>query len=538
MNHTPRNFRHSKKRGLDTKDFSKTIDFIAKGFKPLLDLAVQNKPLPFEQWLDAHLETSEFFCSPEFLCVGQDGEAAALLFSSLREQAGLIEPVTASDYFAILVQTMKGVAVRPAYGLHPRLMILGQLEARLVETDVMILSGLNEGTWPPDAGLDPWMSRPMRKRFGLPPLERSIGLSAHDFAQALCAKQVYLTRSLRVDGTPTVPSRWLQRMDTVLQSCGLETGVLQDGDLLKQARMLNDVEGTFPVERPAPTPPVSARPRQLPVTQIETWMNDPYGIYARHILKLKPLDQLEQPLDAKLRGTLIHAVLDQFVKTYPDDLPENTEMTFMTIARAELDALGIEPDIRSFWEPRLSKIANFLIDHETTWRQDMKNAAREIDGKITIDGPAGPFTLTARADRIDSTRDDKGAAIIDYKSGGSFTGKGMIDGRYPQLPLEAIILEDGGFEKIKPMQTIDLSYWIINGSGDGGTIKGIAAADKLTIAKDNAREGLSNLIATFDLESTPYYSLPRPERAPRFNDYEHLARVLEWTALDEQEDAA
>src|SRR5690606_19722864 len=160
------------------------------------------------------------------------------------------------------------IAVRPAYGLHPRLMILGQLEARLVEADVMILSGLNENTWPPDPGLDPWMSRPMRKTFGLPPLERGIALSAHDFAQAFGAKKVVMTRSVRVDGTPTVPSRWLQRLDTVLQASDLAPSIIRKGDLLTYARTIDHVDEFLPVERPAPTPPADVRPRKLSVTQI------------------------------------------------------------------------------------------------------------------------------------------------------------------------------------------------------------------------------------------------------------------------------
>lgn len=525
-------------RKKDVTAFANTLGHIEEGFSPLLELTKSKTKMPFEHWLDAHLQTAEFFCDASVLWTKQDGEAAALFLSDLREHADQLPAVDGKEYLAVLEQTMKAVAVRPAFGLHPRLMILGQLEARLVEADVMVLSGLNEGTWPPDAGLDPWMSRPMRKRFGLPSPERSVGLSAHDFAQSLCAKKVYLTRSLRVDGTPTVPSRWLQRMDTVLQACGLKADALQDGHLLEQARLLDMSAEYKPLSRPEPRPPVDVRPRHLSVTQIDLWMNDPYSIYARHILKLRPLDPLEQPLDAAMRGTLIHAVLDNFVTEFPDHLPPDAAERFMTIARNELDALSLEQDVKSFWEPRLSKIARWLVDHERGWRTSMKPAAREIKGKMELMGPAGTFTLTARADRIDFSRDGSSGAIIDYKSGGTYTAKGMQDGRYPQLPLEALILEQGGFDDIKAVPVSALSYWVVNGSKDGGTIRSMQKPDELTLAKENARQGLQDLITTFDSQSTPYYSLPRPEKAPRYNDYEHLARVREWTSLDEQEDAA
>jgi ATP-dependent helicase/nuclease subunit B len=526
----------------DTAGLRDTLSFVQKNFAPLLELATEDSPKPFADWYDAHLQVAESFCSPDILWAGQDGEAASVFFSGLREQSMLLPPITLPDYLALVESTMRTVAVRPTYGLHPRLMILGQLEARLIKADVMILSGLNEGSWPPKPSTDPWMSRPMRKNFGLPPVERSIGLSAHDFAQALCADKIILTRSVRVGGAPTVPSRWLQRMDTVLQAAGFEATELQRGPLLAQARLMDHTDDYKPVERPKPTPPVSARPRRLSVTKIDSLINDPYSIYARYILKLEPLEDLELPLDARARGELVHAILERFIDQYPGILPADALQSFMAIARDELTSRALEQHVRVYWEPRLEKIGRWLIATETQWREDMIPWLRECKGTIEFQGPAGPFTLSGIADRIDQSRDGQSAAIIDYKSGSSFSQAGMINGTYPQLPLEALIVEDGGFGDGTKKTVAGLAYWVLNGSGDGGKKTLLADASKLQAAKDNARKGLQALISLFDDESTPYYSLPRPDRAPRFNDYKHLARVLEWTALDEQdtgeEDAA
>lgn len=528
-----------RKDGKNVKGLDTVIDFLEAAFSPLLSLSQESPEKPFEEWLDAHLHVAENFCAPDRLWVHQDGEAASTFFSDLREQASLLPAMTAATYLALLEQTMKAVAVRPAYGLHPRLMILGQLEARLVEADVMVLSGLNEGTWPPKPSPDPWMSRPMRKRFGLPPQERSIGLSAHDFAQSLCADRIILTRATRVDGTPTVPSRWLQRMDTVLQACGHAPDSFQHGTLLAQARLIDHTQEFTPVERPEPRPPVATRPRRLSVTKIDTWMNDPYSIYARYILKLEPLPPLEEALDARLRGELIHKVLDRFVDAYPDALPADGTERFMVLAKEEMNNLSLTDDVKAFWEPRLMKVAQWLVMTETAWRKNFVPAAkgREAKGTMDFEGAAGPFTLSGIADRIDLSRDGRESAIIDYKSGGSFTKQGMLNGTYPQLPLEALMVEAGGFE-IKATTVAALTYWVVNGSKDGGKETKIIDPAVLDQAKQNAREGLQQLIDTFDLESTPYYSLPRPDKAPRFNDYEHLARVREWTALDESESDA
>lgn len=515
---------------------TQAINSIAGKFAALTRLS----KAPFADWCEAHLQTLENFCQPHILWAGEDGEAASLFFSGLREHGAYLPDMDVRDYLGILKITMEGSAVRPKYGLHPRLSILGQLEARLVEADIMILSGLNENTWPPKPAVDPWMSRPMRRRFGLPSPERGTGLSAHDFAQCLCADKVILTRSLRVDGTPTVPSRWLQRMDTVLQACGTDTANALRGDLLDIARAIDDVKNVKPAPRPEPRPPVSSRPRRLSVTAIETWMNDPYSLYAKHILKLNRLKPLEEPLDAAMRGTLLHDILDKFVTLYPKDLPPDRNIAlnaFMGIVAAEMERHAIEPDVRSFWTPRLEKTGRFLIRTEETWRQTFMPRLREIKGTMEFTGMAGPFTLSARADRIDVSRDGREAAIVDYKSGGAFSPKGMKSGQYPQLPLEALIVESNGFDDLHDRQVTALAYWILNGSGEGGKETSLIKPDDLQAAKDNARDGLQTLIDAFDDEATPYYSLPR-QVAKRYNtDYDQLARVQEWSTAAEQDES-
>ena len=101
------------------------------------------------------------------------------------------------------------------------LSILGLLEARLVQPDVVILGGLNEGVWPAAADPGPWLSRPQYQTLKLAPPERRLGLAAHDFAQILCAREVVLVWTRKTGGTPVVPSRWLLRLNAVLQAAGL-----------------------------------------------------------------------------------------------------------------------------------------------------------------------------------------------------------------------------------------------------------------------------------------------------------------------------
>lgn len=513
---------------------------------PLIRLA-DGEAHAFHDWLRVHITCAEALAAgpdqsgADSLWRGEDGEEAARFFAALAGESAGLPPVSVADYLSIIEQLMKNITVRPAYGTHPRLYILGQLEARLIDADTMILGGLNEGSWPPDPGHDPWMSRPMRRDFGLPSPEQSVGLAAHDFVQAFCHRRVVLTRALRKDGAPTVPARWLQRLDTVLQAAGVDPKILSGGDMpwIALARSIDRSAAIVPCRRPAPIPPLAARPVKLPVTQIEHWQRDPYGVYARYILRLRKLDPLERPPDAAARGTFLHDVMHEFIRTCPDRLPPDAVEMLKDIGMRAYRTMQGDEAFWRYWLPRFERIADWVVGVEREWRRSARPYKTEIDGEMAIAAPAlpgGRFTLTARADRIDRTFDGM-AAIIDYKSGGSFKKSGILSGDTPQLPLEALIVNAGGFSAIDCRATAYLGYWKLTGGPEEGDIVAIDDNDKIRMALERAEEGLHGLITHFSDPASAYICLPDPDRAPRFNDYAHLARVQEWAVLDDQAEA-
>ncbi|HYD66657.1 double-strand break repair protein AddB [Azospirillum sp.] len=502
--------------------------------RPFLELLAGTAPL--KDLVDAHVRFAEALArtSEEWgdarLWRHDDGEAAASFIDELRRAADEFPPVPGPEYPALFEALMAGRAVRPRFGLHPRLAILGPLEARLQHYDRMILGGLNEGTWPPEPAADPWMSRPMRKAFGLPSPERQVGLSAHDFAQACGAPEVVLTRAERVDGTPTVPSRWLLRLETVLKALRLEGRIDLEGEpWLAWARSLDEPDAVQPVAPPEPRPPVVARPRRLSVTRVETWMRDPYAIYARHILRLSKLDPIAADPGAAERGQFIHQALDAFVKLHPNLLPENAVAELLELGRQSFGPLlDTHPDVRAFWWPRFERIAAWFVALERERRHTVKPLATEVTGTLELQGPAGPFTLTATADRIDRDAKENGLVIIDYKTGTPPSAREIELGFAPQLPLEAAIAEAGGFPDVTAGAVSGLAFWRLSGGDPAGEEKPVKG-DVATLAAE-ARAGLEELIRAFDDPATPYRSCPRPAMAPRYTDYAHLARVQEWSA--------
>jgi ATP-dependent helicase/nuclease subunit B len=456
------------------------------------------------------------------------GEAAAQFVSDLLQAAAEFPPLAGRDYPALFEALLAGPVVRPPYGRHPRLFIWGLLEARLQHADLVILGGLNEGIWPPETESDPWLSRPMRRAFGLAPPERRIGVAAHDFAQAMGAREVVLTRAARVEGAPTVPSRWLLRLDTVLRAVGLEGRLGAAREPLAWQALLDKPAERLLLSPPEPRPPVVARPRQLSVTEIETWMRDPYAIYARHVLRLKALDPLDADPGAAERGAFIHEALDMFAHTFPAALPADAEARLLECGRAAFGAALARPGVWAFWWPRFERMAQWLVAVEAERRPLLAALGSEIRGELMLDGPEGPFRLTGKADRIDRRRDG-GLVIIDYKTGAVPASGDVKLGFSPQLPLEAAIAEAGGFAGIAAGAVVELAHWRLSGGDPPGEEKPVAKGDaELRQLVAEALKGLAELIARFDDERTPYRAWPRPEKAPRYSDYPHLARVKEW----------
>ena len=336
---------------------------------------------------------------------------------------------------------------RPRWGRHPRLAIWGLLEARLQHADVLVLGGLNEGTWPPEAHANPWMSRPMLAEFGLPLPERRIGLTAHDFVQAFSAPEVYLTRAERVEGTPTVPSRWLLRLETLLRGSEAESALAAGAAWLPWQRGLDQPDAVEAAPRPAPAPPVAARPRSLSVTQVETWMRDPYAIYARYVLGLRALEPLDADPDAAEYGSLIHRALDAFLSKGPDLASDAAFEALMETGKRAFGPALDRPGVWAFWWPRFARIARWFLDFERQRSGGVRERLCEVAGVLMVPGPAGPFTLTARADRIDWLTDGS-LTIIDYKTGAIPKQDEVAAGFAPQLPLEAAIALGGGFKGI------------------------------------------------------------------------------------------
>jgi double-strand break repair protein AddB len=523
----------------DQRTAMRLIEDLEAAFAPRSALFADPSPYAATLLAEAHGATAEALArdrtgSSSDLWQGDAGEALSVLLAELIAEGDEVA-LRAKDYPPFYRILLAGRVARPRRPAHPRLFIWGPLEARLQQPDVVILGSLNEGVWPRPQEASPWLSRPMAEALGLPPPERRIGLSAHDFAQALGAPTVYLSRAIKVAGVPTVPSRWLQRLNALVEAAKLKHRIASEQPYAAWARERDKAPEFAPATAPKPCPPVEARPRKLSVTRIERMLANPYEIFARDILKLYALDPLAKEPDAGLRGTMIHAALHDFTLNYPDHLPDDIEGELIALADKQFADLGGSPRVDAFWRPNFQRFARWFAATEPGRRTGIVRIVGEVEGKLDIG--VGGFEVTARADRIDVHKDGR-VVIYDYKSGKAPL-QSYVDGLYaPQLPLEAAIAEGGGFGDLGPRTVAGLRYIKASGKGSGGEDDDAGTLSPGDLARNSLR-ALRGLIERFADVTTPYEVKRRPASAFRgvydYDDYAHLARVQEWAAGGEGE---
>jgi ATP-dependent helicase/nuclease subunit B len=444
---------------------------------------------------------------------GPAGRMAAELLAELQSLPAAGElTVAAADVVPLLSQLLYRQAVRPPYGGHPRIFIWGLLEARLQRADLVVLGGLNEGIWPALPAPDPWLPPKVRATLGMPTLETRVGLSAHDFASALGAPEVLITRSRRDGKSPTVASRFLLRLDAI------SGGLPRDVRLERLTRALDDPGSSQPVDRPAPCPPIEQRPEKISVTQVDRLKADPFAFYAQAILKLRSEEPVDADHTAAWKGTAVHKALQDWLQ-HDDCDPEKLR------GRAErlLQDEAIHPMLRALWAPRLLEAIDWIA---TTERENQAGGRRPLAAEATGQTALAGVTVHGRVDRIDRLAND-GLAIIDYKTGQPPTQKAVTEGFALQLGLLGLIGRAGGFEGVSGDPEA-FEYWsLARYRGKFGRLmcpdKDMQTGEFLEHAYRNFAEAAERWLTGTE----PFTAKLNPAYAP-YGDYDQLMRLEEW----------
>ncbi|MEY4697246.1 MAG: hypothetical protein RIT14_1674 [Pseudomonadota bacterium] len=525
------------------KDADSGVIQWAEALARLLDHAARPAVgvMPLAAHLAAHRALTEGFArgtAPEgtgALWEKEAGQAALAVMEDLAAEADAAGDLTAADYRDLFDAVLNRGEVREAVTPHPGIMIWGTLEARVQGADLVILGGLNDGTWPRLPDPDPWLNRKMRKDAGLLLPERQIGLSAHDYQQAIAAPRVVLTRAVRNAEAETVPSRWLNRLTNLMAGLPLRHGKQALEEMRARGRRWTELAAALEAPdramradarlaraaRPSPRPPVTARPKELSLTRISLLIRDPYAIYAQYILRLRALDPLRHAPDAALRGQVLHRILEVFAKERPlGEARPAARARLMSVAARVMEEETPWPAARLLWLARLDRAADFFL--QTEGRDGGTPVALEGQGRVTLDKV--PFTLFGTPDRIDRLPDGR-LHIIDYKTGSPPTQK-MQKHFDKQLLLAAAMAERDGFAGLEGSEVAKITY-----VGLGSSPK----TEETEITPEITREvweGLTRLIGHYARREAGY-TARRAVLTERFEgDYDHLSRYGEWETTD------
>lgn len=496
-------------------------------------------PLPLAEWVARHLDRARAVCAgsesddASNLWAESAGREVLKIVTDLQEQAPHGGDVTARDYGDLFGAILANGEVRKPDTPHPTVLIWGTLEARVMGADLLILGGLNEGTWPEMPKADPWLNRRMRHDAGLLLPERRIGLSAHDFQQAFSAGEVWVTRALKSQDAETVPSRWINRLINLLNGLPDRNGHAaldqmrgRGKDWLALARASEAPTPVLPASRPAPRPPVDVRPRHLSVTEVQHLIRNPYAIYAKHVLSLRPLMPLQRTADPMIRGTVIHDVFEKFINETMQDPDHLTRARLIQIAQETISRDIPWPAIRHVWLARVDRVADWFIAREHLRRKQAQPVM--LEEKATARMATPDFALTGKVDRIDM--DDEGRAhVYDYKTGTPPTPSQQqhFD---KQLLLEAAMIEQGVFEPLHPQYVAQAVY-----IGLGAAPKEqIAPLDEVT-PKD-VWDQFGRLIAAYDDPDRGYPARNASFSEHEVTDYDQLSRFGEWDGAQAPDD--
>lgn len=532
---------HPSRKAISESDWGAIADLLTRLVAALAPLTALAGEAPLPQWLAAHRAALGHLLADEdgaSVFAGEDGARLAALLDELDAAADPALVFDARDY-ALFFDGLASLAIlRGPRRAHPRLKILGLLEARLMPADLVLLGGLDEATWPPQTRTDAFLNRAMRHELGLSPPEKRIGRTAHDFAQALGAPRVVLSRARKRQRAPTVASRFLQRM-TALAGADWEPCAARGRQWLHLARALDRPDNVPPIRQPAPKPPLALRPKRLSVTRVETLRRDPYAIHAEYILKLKPLDSLGAEIGVADFGNAFHAVLAEYVARHPSGpLPAQARAQLLDAARAAFAPFLRDPDFAALRWPGVEAAIEFWLGFETGRRAGLAESLVETSGALTFRLADGSdFTLTAQADRIDRLK--TGAyAVLDYKTGTAPTKATVRVGFAPQLTLEAAMIERGAFRDIPDGARVAGALYVkLTGAGGGKLIDLSWKDASLADVSGEHFAQLGAYLSWFRDEANGYLSRPWPQYAQRYSDYDHLARVMEWSAGEGGEDA-
>ncbi len=440
--------------------------------------------------------------------------------------------------------------------------IIGRMEDLvLLKFDLVILADFNQYKSPSCLSISSWINDKTLEELQVTLVKTATSISQYFFYLLLHNDQVIITRAKRQNGKAgLLPADLLLKLQFILgdkltpQSCMLANGKIDsvnhskalpsnklnyirlfsklasgrefEGDEACKTTAYGSVAEDLNLESLSKLPAeVEFRkksihspifPDILSVTNIELLVRNPYSFYAKTILNLKRKETIGQDPKISEFGVFIHKILEQYSKKY-DELHENKVQSILDISHDILHSTNWPSYTQKIWQTKFSSIAEPFVIFDEERRKFRKYIYPECSGELSLTIAGQDLKIVAVADRIEVDGQGR-AVIVDYKTGVLPTKKDIENGLSPQLIIEALILEGGGFG-VKVHNVEEVVYVKFSSSPPYLQTTTIELSKEVL---NKHKQGMLNLLEYYITNKNFSYNLD----LLTYNDYAHLARIM------------
>lgn len=295
-----------------------------------------------------------------------------------------------------------------------------------------------------------FFNQAVRAQLGLPTREEKMRIELADIAALMLAGgEMLVTWQRMVNGEEHLISPWFDLLQTVHQ-------LAYGHDLLDE--LLADVAARSAIlpEAPAPAAPATQPTPKLPGARVPATVSAsgynsllacPYQYYARHVLKLNDLDEVQVEMEKRDFGELVHRILLDFHRKHP--VLTGSDRTALEKSLHDISANVFRPMLKlnylsHAWALRWDK----LVPDYVAWQLEREGdgwrwQGGEVTKRIELPLPDGQsLTLRGTLDRIDESA--AGMAVLDYKTRAPNALKAQLKapGEDVQLPVYALLAEN------------------------------------------------------------------------------------------------
>ena len=404
---------------------------------------------PIARWLDALVASLDEIGVTRGFAEDTAGEQLLELFARLRHQLS-DEPLAIpyAEWRRWLARELETAAFRDRAIRSPVVFThLGA--AQLRRFNAVLLLGCDAAHFP---GADPatlFFNQAVRAELGLSTNVQRVSRLERQLAALLasCEVAVATWQCRSPAGEPNLLSPQLERL-TALHALAYG-GSLEDRELggrLHRAEVhFSEAPQLVATAVPGPRIPRELIPGKISASGYNSLMACPYQFYARYVLGLAELDDVQEELEKRDYGQLVHDVLARFHSKHPRILdldPAEAVRALETLSEQAFSDIVSRNYLERAWLMRwLGLIGRYVEWQRSREQEGWSWHAAEVARDVVIETPGGrKLTLRGRLDRVDTNAGGT-FAVVDYKTQRSQTLKEKLQapGEDVQLAVYALL---------------------------------------------------------------------------------------------------